>query len=321
MKLIEAAKAGRWKVAGASLTGEYEGVAFEGERRWWGGAWTIVGQSAFPVPESLILFVSEQGMDHGFWRDMLVGTHDLDGHRDAARARFDSRHFVFCDTPGLLRLVVGTATIQAFARTPVQPPIVLYVRDRVVRTRALHNAGEEQGIARHVAVHRALADDHARLVEAWQTRLAAATGRGSTTWPLTGQITSRVGTLLVAVTWELQPESRDGAEWEQGYHSLRTEVTAAGDRAKARWTLVEAAPGQRASHRIGDRMYLLEGTPHVPFDRLARIVEDAGLSLLGFGGTVRLAIPGLAAARQLTACRTLVETLLDARPASESPYR
>jgi hypothetical protein len=269
----------------------------------------------------MILFISERGMDHGFWRDMDVGHHDLDGKADHVRAGFDGRHFVFCDIPGLLRLVVGTETIRAFHRKSQEHPIVLYVRDRIVKTKSTHDPDDETAIARHVAIHRGLAADHATLVSSWQTRLATASGRGNTTWPLTGQINSRVGTLLVAVTWEMQPESRDGAEWYQGYHSLRTEVTATGDRTKPRWTLVETAPGQRPTHRIGERTYTLSGTPSMPIDRIARIVEDTELVALGFGSALRISLPGLANAKQLAASRSLVETLLHAQQSSESPYR
>lgn len=321
MKLVEAAKTGRWKVAGSSLAGECEGVSFMGETRWWGRQWTIVGHSEYVVPEPLILFISEMGMDRGFWRDMEVGGHDFDGNVDQERYAFDRRHFVFCDIPGLLRLLIGPSTIQAFRTARGEPSIVLYVKGGIVETKAEHLAADETAIARHVALHRALREDHARLASSWQTRLANASGRGNTTWPLTGQINSRVGTLLVATTWEMHPESRDGAEWESGYHSLRTEVTAAGDRSKPRWTFAESDPGDRTTHTIGKRRWTLRGQPSVPIDRIVPFIEEADIVSLGFGDKLTISLRGLANARQLAASRSLAETLLHAQITSQSPYR
>lgn len=312
MKLdfVEAAKTGRWKVASSSLTGECEGVSFVGERAWWGGRWTIVGEAEFRVPEKIVLFVSEEGMEHGFWRDMSVGDSD-----------FDFDHFVFCDTPGLLRLFLGPAAREAITRHGAEKPITVYARGGVLRTTGKSYEHEANAIARHVAIHRAFADDHAALVARWQSCLASAAGRGGTTWPLNGQINSRVGTLLVGLTWEMRPESRDASEWESSYRSLRTEVAAFGDREKARWVFAEVAPSTPATHTIGARRYALTGTPHVPFDRIARLVEEADLVSVMFGPRLTVALRGLANERRLQAAVALIEQLLHAQASSSSPYR
>ncbi len=313
MKLdfIDAAKSGRWTVAGASLTGECEGVSFVGERAWWGGRWTVVGEGEFRMPEKVVLYISEEGMEHGFWRDMTVG------HAD-----FDRDHFVFCDTPGLLRLIVGPATRAAIARgARSHPPLTVYARGGRLRTKGKNDANDPDAIARHVTIHRAFAEDHAALVETWQSILAGAAGRGGTTWPLNGQINSRVGTLLVGLTWEMSPESRDGAEWESSYRSLRTEVSAFGDREKPKWILAEVGPGARATHVIGARRYALSGTPNVPVDRIARLVEESDLVLLSFGPKLTVALRDLASERRLHAAVALVEQLLNVQATSKSPYR
>ena len=313
MKLdfVSAAKTGRWKVAGSALTGECEGVSFVGERRWWGGRWTLVGSAEFRVPEKVVLFISEEGMDHGFWRDMAVGD-----------ARFDVDHFVFCDTPGLLRLFVGPATRDAIARRAKgQHPITVYARDGILRTKGTTAESDDGAIARHVAIHEAFATDHAALVARWQSCLASAAGRGGTTWPLTGQINSRVGTLIVGITWELRPESRDGAEWDAGYRSLRTEISAFGDRDKPRWVLAEVDANTRATHVIGVRRYALAGTPNVPFERIARFVEGSDLVLLSFGPKLTVSLRDLANERRLQAAVALVEHLLNVQATSRSPYR
>jgi hypothetical protein len=249
------------------------------------------------------------------------GRSGFDGSPDEGRIGFDDRHFVFCDPPGLLRLVVGRATIRSFRRETSQTPIVLYVRDRVVETKATHPADDEAAIARHVAIHQALAEDHQALVARWGTCLASASGRGGTTWPLSGQINSRVGTLLVGLTWEMPPESRDGAEWDSGYRSLRTEVTAFGDAEKSRWVLESVDEGTRATHVIGPRRYALTGAPHVSFDRIARLVEESELVRLAFGPKVTVSLRELANERRLQAAVAIIEQLLHAQATSDSPYR
>ncbi|MGE0397365.1 MAG: hypothetical protein AB7T06_11635 [Kofleriaceae bacterium] len=313
MKLdfISAAKTGRWKVAGASLTGECEGVTFAGERAWWGGRWTITGEAPFAMPEKVLLFISEEGPDHGYWRDMTAGG-----------AQFDYRHFVFCDTPGLLRLIVGPSTREAMLdREPGHKPIIVYARNGFVRTTGKHDASEERAIARHVAIHRALAKDYELVLATWQTRLASASGRGASTWPPTGQINSRVGTLSVGLTWELPPESRDAAEWESGYVSLRTEVSAFGDRDKPRWVLDEVGYGVPSTHQIGRRQYRLRGTPSVPIARIANLVEEADLVALAFGPKLTVSLRDLASERRLQAAVGLVEQLLAPQARTTSPYR
>ncbi|MFN0249136.1 MAG: hypothetical protein ACKV2T_19790 [Kofleriaceae bacterium] len=311
LDFINAAKTGRWKVAGASLTGECEGVAFTGERLWWGGSWTVVGEAEFRVPEKVLLFISEEGMEHGFWRDMSVG-----------ESAFDTDHFVFCDTPGLLRLIVGPTTRAAIARREKgQKPIKVYARNGRLQTKGKNSADDDGAIARHVAIHQAFATDHAALVDKWQSCLESASGRGGATWPLNGQINSRVGTLLVGLTWEMKPETRDGAEWDSGYRSLRTEVSAFGDRHKAQWVLVEVDAGTHATHVIGPRRYRLRGTPNLPFERIARLVEDSDLAALSFGAKLTVSLRDLANERRLQAAVALIEQLLSAEATSQSPYR
>ncbi len=312
MKLdfVDSVKNGRWKVASASLTGECDGVRFVGERTWWGGRWSVLGESPFPVPEKVLLFISEEGPDHGFWRDMSVGG-----------GPFDHRHFVFCDTPGLLPLIVGPATRAAMTREPGHKPITVYARNGVVRTKGKNDANEEGVIARHVAIHKGLAADHAAVIEKWQTCLAGASGRGTSTWPPTGQINSRVGTLSVGLTWEMPPESRDAAEWESSYRSLRTEVSAFGDREQPRWILREAPYGISWTHTIGGRHYTLTGKPNVPLDRITKLVDETDLVALAFGPKLTVSLPGLANERKLQAAVTLIEQLLRAQAQSTSPYR
>ena len=310
LDFVNAAKTGQWKVRGASLTGDCEGVAFVGERSWWGGRWTVVGEAPFAMPEKVVLFVSEEGMEHGFWRDMTVGD-----------SNFDYRHFVFCDTPGLLQLIVGPSTRDAIGRRGKGKPIVVYARDGLLRTKGTNDDNDETAIARHVAIHRAFAEDHAALVAKWQSCLASASGRGNSTWPLSGQINSRVGTLLVGLTWEMRPETRDGAEWESSYRSLRTEVSAFGDREKARWVLEEVGEGIRATHAVGQRRYALTGTPSVSFDRIATLVEEADLVSLAFGPKLVVSLSDLANERRLQAAVALIEELLQAQSTSRSPYR
>jgi len=164
---LDARRDAGWLTAEHGVRGSIDGVELTCESRWWGNQWNVTGESAFPIPEKLTLFVSERGMDHGFWRDLRVGD-----------SRFDARFFVFCDTPALLPILVGEATRGALSNTgPNRHDITLYVRDGRVKTTGITMKDDTQSIDRHLAIHRALADDHRAFLARWKQHMDAAAGR------------------------------------------------------------------------------------------------------------------------------------------------
>jgi hypothetical protein len=307
---LEARRDGGWKVATRSLTGQIAQVAFTGERRWWGGRWVLTSTGPFPVAEEMIVFASRKGMDHGFWRDIDVG----DGS-------FDHRYFLFSDLPALLPMVLGRATRTALEdHAQLADALELYVRGGLVRVHGSNTPDDATAIARHLAIHAALARDRASWLESWQQLIVAAHGRAHLeSWPPTATIMSRTGTLAVHLSWDA-PTTRDGADWDASRHSLRTHVRGHDDRERRRWSLREAGAGQAATHELAGRRFVIFGQPSFSLPAVSQLLSEAPIVALQSGLHVAVTLRGIPSARHLEASVRMIERLLD--PAgSSSPYR
>ncbi len=297
-----------WNKQSRSVTGTCDGVEFSIDARWWGSQCTIAGGSPFPMPESLIVYASAQGMDHGYWRDLPVGDRT-----------FDYRYFVFSDVPALLPLVIGEATRRAMS---ADPSIVLYIRDRVVQTTSTVDASDAAALARHVAVHHALAEDHRACLARWGDRIADAQGMADATWPPTAMLMRPTGMLEVSLGWTA-PASRDGADWDAAIRSLRTAVVGRDDRQRPRWTLSEVGDTTACTHVLGGRRFRLIGTLPLARDLLGDLIERGNVASISCGGSdLTVALHGMASAPRLEAAVRIVQLVVDATSVdSGSPYR
>jgi hypothetical protein len=306
---IQARKDGEWRVASSSLTGTCAGVEVTGERRWWGGRWKLTTAAAFPVPETLILFVSASGMEHGFWRDLVVGD-----------PGFDRSYFIFCDTPALLPLVLGPATRQALAdHDEVRDALTLYVRGGITRVLGTCNEGDKRAIDRHLAVHRALAEDHRACLASWQELMTASHGRADESWPPVATIMSRTGTLTVHASWTA-PTTRDGADWDRSADSLRTHIRGHDGKPRRRWSMIEMEPGIAGTHRLGRRHATIYGVPSISVPLLDDLVYMGNIVSIRCGSEVTVAMRGLAGPRQINAALRIIELIVDPE-GTGSPYR
>ena len=306
---IQARSDGDWRVASSSLTGRCSGVAFAGERRWWGGRWTLTSTAAFPVPESLILYVSAAGMDHGFWRDLRVGD-----------PTFDYDYFIFCDTPALLPLVLGRATRAALQRHErIGDATTLYVRDGLTRVTSSCGEDDKTAIERHLAVHTALDEDHRACLVRWQQRMTEANGRADASWPPVATIMSRTGTLMVHTSWTA-PTTRDASDWELSADSLRTHLTGHDDRDRKRWSLSAMEPGRAGTHELSGRHVTIFGQPSISLPLLGDLVRTGDIVSIRCGTEIAVSMRGLADPRQMEAALRIVELVVDAA-GSASPYR
>ncbi|MBA3457521.1 MAG: hypothetical protein H0T42_30855 [Deltaproteobacteria bacterium] len=306
---VTARKDGQWRVATRSLTGSCAGIEVTGERRWWGGRWSLTSAAPFPVPEKLILFVSASGMEHGFWRDLIVGDRS-----------FDHQFFIFCDTPALLPLVLGPATRRVLRdHGQSRDALTLYVRAGV--TRVLGTCAEDDPLAfdRHIAVHQALGEDHRACLADWQQLMTASHGRADESWPPVATIMSRTGTLTVHASWTA-PTTRDGADWERSADSLRTHLQGHDGRKRRRWTLHEMEPGVAGTHTLGGRHITILGEPSISLPLLDDLVHMGDIVSISCGSHVAIALRGLAGPRQMNAALRIIELIVD--PAGTgSPYR
>ena len=306
---IQARKDGSWLVATRTLTGTCDGVEFTGERRWWGGRWALTSSSPFPVPEKMIVFVSAHGMEHGFWRDL-----------DTGDKFFDGRFFIFCDTPALLPLVLGPKTRQVMRETTSRrDTLTLYVRAGVTRVLGTCDEDDPRAIERHIAIHRALAEDHRACLTGWQELMVGAHGRAEETWPPVATIMSRTGTLTVHASWTA-PTTRDGADWELSADSLRTHINGHDGRKRRRWTLTEMEPGVAGTHRLGRRHVTILGEPSISMPLLDDFVYDGDIVSITCASSVSVAMRGLAGPRQMNAALRIIELIVDPK-GTGSPYR
>jgi hypothetical protein len=295
-----------WERATRTVRGSIAGVDITADSRWWGRQWNLTAESTSPLPEKLLLFVSERGMDHGFWRDLRVG--------DVA---FDRRFFTFCDTPALLPLVLGPATRRALADGD---SIVLHARDWRVKTTSVAAAKDAVVLDRHLAIHRALADDHRAVLADWKRRIDDAGGRSDDGWPPTATLLRPSGALVVNLAWT-RPTTRDAADWEDAAQSLRTEVTAHDDRERKQWTLREVR-ATAPTHVLGGRSFVLAGTLPFALPTLDAIVERSDIASIAVReNRITVGLRGLATARQLDGAVRIVQLVVDALAESSSPYR
>ncbi len=290
-----------------TITGDRDGVAFTAQRRWWGRTWRLMGTSPSPIPEAVVLYVSRIGMDHGFWRDLRVGD-------DA----FDRAHFVFCDRPAILPMLVGDATRRALAASE-RHPIVLYQRGTTLRTEGTHPDADDGAVERHVAIRDALARDQEAFRVAWSELMALGLGRATDGWPPAGTILSRAGTLLARLSWT-NPTTRDGADWDHAYTSLRTTLITVESRSGRQWRTFDPGPGIAGTHTFAGRGFIVHGTPTLSLPSIEQLVATGDVVDLQVGRHVHVSLRGRARATQLAAGVQLVERIVGAT-AHDSPYR
>ena len=296
-----------WQRTSRLVRGKLDGVDVTCESRWWGHQWNVTCESEFPVPEKLILFVSERGMEHGYWRDLRVGD-------DA----FDWQFFIFCDSPAILGIVLGPATRRAL--TGAQS-IVLYVRDGRVKTIGLARAKDTDTLDRHLAIHRALATDHRAFLERWKEHIIEAQGRTDAVWPPTGTLLRPTGTLLVDLSWTA-PTTRDASDWEDAGMSLRTQVTAHDDRPRLKWTLREVGPTTPRSHVLAGRPFQLVGQLGMSLATLEHIIGRADVTFVAVRDTrITVGLRGIASPRQIEGAIRIVHNVVEATVEFTSPYR
>jgi len=293
------ARPAEWRSASPGLRATIDGVTITARSRWWGKRWTVTSESAFPVPEPLLLFASRNGMDHGFWRDYRIG--------DPA---FDQRHFVYSDSPALLPLILGPQTRRAVAaRTRLDDALSLYVVSGVSRVSGTNHAGDATAITRHLDVHRALAHDHEELMAAWIALVGKVHGRAEPHWPPAGTVMNPVGALRLSLAWV--PKDED---------SLRTRLVGQDGRARARWRLREVEPFEDSNLEIGHRRMVLAGTPTIAKALLEQLVDRAAIVSITCAAEVSVAVRGVATEVQLGNMVRVLEQVLKA-PDSGTPYR
>lgn len=297
---------GDWTRTERAFTKTIDGVQLTAQSRWWGKTWNITGEGDFAIPEKMILFVSERGMDHGFWRDLACGD-----------VLFDHRFFIFCDNPALLSIVLGSSTRRALSNGDA----TLYVRDNRVKTTAMAKHDDAAAIDRHLAIHRALGEDHRAFLASWKERISDAHGRADAVWPPSATLLRPAGSLIVNLSWSA-PTTRDASDWEAAARSMHTEITAHDETARAQWSLREVDQTTPCTHLLAGRRFVLAGKPPFALAQLEAIVDRAQLATIAVReNRITVGVRGIATARQIDGAVRIVHLVVQATVESTSPYR
>ena len=266
--------------------------------------WKISATSPLPG-ERLTLYVTSGSVDHGYWRDLLVGD-------DA----FDRRHFVYCDNPALLPLAVGVETRDAIVAAG--PRLALHVHRGRLETEERTDDYGPAVVRRHHDVHLAFAADHARAIARWERYAEAFEGRVLAKWPPVLALMRPVGAVIVSLTWRV-PDGSD-ADWPRAAASLSTELLVDGASGPA-WRLDEGLATIGAHHKIGHRWFDVHGEPTLSRTELGHAIERADIVSLRVDRQITMRLAGMIAERaRLEAAITLASRIV-APDAPDSPYR
>ena len=300
-----------WRFDGRTLAGTCDGVDVVAERRWWGRRWSIHTAAPFPVPEKVLLFVSRDGMDHAYWRDLPVGDRG-----------FDDAYFVFSDAPALLPLIVGAATRHALIEGDRERRrgVVIDVFDGVARTTCVDDGADPGALARHLAVHRALAGDHAEVLARWDRVADVMGGRAIGGWPPGVMLLRPLGSIAMDLHWE-NPDDRDAATWDRARRSLRTELSTGVPTKRRGWWLQEVSQAHPRAQRFGSRWFQIEGELPTSRRLLGELADRAGLRWMTCSDFLTIAIPGMVTRAPVLEAAIQIVELICAPEGSQSPYR
>ena len=275
-------------------------------RRPFSSVWSVTGTSPLPG-ERMTLYVTSGVVDHGYWRDLLVG--------DIA---FDRRHFVYSDNPALLPVAVGPETRAAIAAAGSR--LALHVHRGRVHTEERTDTPGAELTQRHRAVHAAFAADHARAVERWQRFSDAFEGRVLAKWPPVLALLRPIGTIVVSLTWSM-PGDADAADWVSAGDSLATELLAERGTPGPPWRLDPGISTIGKHERIGDRWFDVHGDIPLSRDELAHAFPRARVVSLRVDQRITLRLAGMVFERARLEAAIALLGRVSAPEAADSPYR
>ncbi|MDX2094198.1 MAG: hypothetical protein SFX73_40580 [Kofleriaceae bacterium] len=273
-------------------------VRFRRSSSWWGTT-SLESTASSPLPERCVLYIAPHTDDPPYPRAVRTG-----------ERAFDAAHFLYCDIPALLPFFLGETTRKLLVRAVEnEEPFTLEQRDGEVR---LRGGGPE---ARHVAVHRALADDHLAALASWQTRLQVANGHAEAAWPLEGTLITRVGTLQVSAAWPVPVNDRD--DWRAHEDAMFTHLRGEHE-GRAPWSIRSGEASEPSARMLGRRPFVISGTPSVALEHLPPLIDAAGVVALTGGKRLSVTFRGLPSTERIAAAVRIFELC---HGASSSPYR
>jgi hypothetical protein len=250
-----------WTRRGRLLVAHTADVTFSAQTAWYTRRWTIVGASTLALPVDDTVYVSRAGGAHGYWRNAPPG---LGGY------------FGYCDAPALMPLLVGERTRRAvkhhdqppWSDPPVEDtrqPVALHIRARTIETTTATAENDRAVLDDLLAIHQALADDHAALLDAWKDAADQLRGTVATSWPPLLTVPRAHGSTTIELHWPASTASGSEASIE----------LVADARGAKLWSLEREPRSTPNSIAIADRPFLVMGEIPIAMDVLQRIVARA----------------------------------------------
>lgn len=295
-----------WTWNGRTLVTHTAEVTFAAQSAWYSRRWTVTGVGALALPAEVTAYVSRDGGAHGYWRNAPPGLRD---------------YFGYADTPALMPLVVGAATRRAIARhdrpdwasdpemLDTRQPLALHIRGGSVETTTKVDDKDSTVIEDQLAVHRALAEDHAAVLASWQRAADALGGQVASVWPPVLTVPRGFGTIAIALRWPAT--TQPGAQ--------ATIELAADARGAPLWLIEREPRPTPASQSIGDRHYMVVGDIPVALDDLARVVARADVLSIHVRRHVTVQI--VASTPDVAVIEAVLELLAQVCSGATGPYR
>ncbi|HEY5946287.1 MAG TPA: hypothetical protein VIV40_12380 [Kofleriaceae bacterium] len=252
-----------WTRRGRTLVAHAPDVTFTAQSAWYSSRWIIVGVSALMLPLDDSLYVSRAGGAHGYWRNAPPGL---------------AGYFGYCDASALMPLLVGERTRTALKQHDTPPwsdppvedtrqPVALHIHARSIETTTVTADNDRAVVDDQQAIHTALADDHAAMLDAWNDAADQLRGTIATAWPPLLTVPRAHGSTTIALEWPASPAA--GCE-------ASIELSADARGAKL-WSLEREPRSTPNSIAIADREFLVMGDIPIAMDALQRIVARADI--------------------------------------------
>jgi hypothetical protein len=289
-----------WTRDHRTLTAHTPEVSFTAESTWYlPGRWVVAAVSTMPIPVDVTLYIAKSGAAHGYWRNAPPGLRD---------------YFGYCDVPALMPILVGRHTLHAIVQHDNDPqntrnPVELHVHERRVETTTKVSSSDADIIDDQLAIHQALAADHAEVVDAWKDAADALRGIVATSWPPVITVPRAFGPTSIALRWPSTTQT--GAR-------ATIELTADA-RGAPLWLMEREYNATPASKTIAGAPFLVVGEPPIPLDQIARVVERA--SILSIMVRRHITVQSAAHAPDARALESVLELIGAICGAGAEPYR
>ena len=251
-----------WTRRGRILKADTRDVMITAQSAWYSPArWTVSAVSHLLLPDEVTLYVSRGGGAHGYWRNAPPGI---------------AGYFGYADAPALMPLLLGERARRAVKHHDTPPwsdppmedtrgPVALHIHARNIETTTVTADNDRAVVDDLLAIHSALADDHAALIDAWKDAADQLHGTVANTWPPMLTVPRAHGSTTISLHGPSTPATGSEASIE----------LVADARGAKLWSLEREPRSSPNSFAIADRDFLVMGDIPIAMDVLQRLVARA----------------------------------------------